>query len=338
MTATGVGVAILGSGGIAREHAAALARLPGVEVRYVVGGDLARSRGVAALAPGAVATTDLERALADPAVQGVDVCGVTPLHAPLTIRAARAGKHVHVEKPAALSMAGLHEMIAEVRARRLTLMTGQTVRFQPGVAALHRAVAAGEIGAVHLLRVGWYTGYVWAGGWRGWQLDPARSGGHPVHNGTHAFDLLVWLMRDRRPTRVFVRSFRTLSPDVPVPDSFHATVRFDDGSLALVELSYALRERGASLRRVLAVGDRGTLRHEDDGDSGLHSEAARAPSASVDGAIGAQMAHWAAVLRGETEPITTPRQMCLTLATALAAQRSLVTGRAVDVPEAADVR
>ncbi|MGH2311153.1 Gfo/Idh/MocA family protein, partial [Enterococcus faecalis] len=89
-----------------------------------------------------------------------------------TLRAGRAGKHVHVEKPVALSLADFDAMVAATRST--SLMVGQTVRFQPAVATLARSLHAGEVGRPRLVHVSWYTGYVWPGGWRGWQLDPAR--------------------------------------------------------------------------------------------------------------------------------------------------------------------
>ena len=76
----------------------------------------------------------------------------------------------------------------------------------------------------------------------------------PVHNGTHALDLVTWLI-GRRPIRVFARSFPTFAAGMPVHDSFHLTVRFEDGSLALIELAYALPQSGKMVRRIVVSGD-----------------------------------------------------------------------------------
>ena len=203
-----LGVAVIGTGRFAREHLVALAGIPDVQVTHVVGHDLDRARELAALVPGALATSDAEAAVRDTAVDAVDVCTWTPGHAPWTIAAGRAGKHVHVEKPAALSIADLDAMIAATEGHGTSLMVGQTVRFQPAIADLQRRLARGDIGDPRLLHVSWYTGHVWPEGWRGWQYDAALSGGHPVHNGTHSVDLAVWLMGSR-PVEVFTRGLRT---------------------------------------------------------------------------------------------------------------------------------
>ncbi|HEY0698674.1 MAG TPA: Gfo/Idh/MocA family oxidoreductase [Micromonospora sp.] len=326
-------VAVLGTGAIAREHVAALARIPGVRVTHVAGSDLTRAAAVAAHAPGAVASADPAAILADPAVDAVDICEATPEHARWTIAAGHAGKHVHVEKPAALTVEDFDAMVAATEGAGRSLMVGQTVRFHPAVRTLQSAVASGDIGAARLLHVSWYAGYVWPRGWRGWQHDPAQSGGHPVHNGTHALDLAVWLTA-RRPTRVFARAFPSFAADMPVPDSFHVTVRFDDDSLALLEISYALRRHGDVLRRIMVAGTTGTLFHSTENDPGLVADAARPAPSSVEDAMFHQLRHWADTVRADALPIVTNEQVRAALAAAIAAQRSLELGQPVEVPDA----
>lgn len=310
------------------DHVRALSILEGVRVISVVGSDPTRTAMVAALAPRAQVLTDPARAIADQAVDAVDICGHTADHARWTILAGAAGKHVMVEKPAALNLPDLERMIAATGAT--SLMVGQTVRFQPAVAELHRRLRAGVIGAPRLIHITWYVGHVWPGGWRSWQLDRARSGGHPVHNGTHAFDLVVWLT-GRRPVRVFSRALPTFAAEMDVPDSFHVTIRLDDGSLALVEVSYALRRPGDMLRRLVVTGSEGTLVHSTADETGLVSDSAHPPPASISGAFDQQMQHWREVISGRCRPIVTGDEIRAALAGSLAAQESLETGRPVTV-------
>ncbi len=326
-------VAIAGSGVIAGDHARALASIPGVEVAYVHGSDLERARRIAALVPGAIATDDYSRVLADPTVLAVDVCNATPAHAPFTVAAGEAGKHVHVEKPAALSLADFDRMAAATEGAGTTLMVGQTVRFQPAVAALAAAIADGAVGRPRLAHVSWYTGYVWPGGWRGWQLDRARSGGHPVHNGTHLLDVAVWLLGGV-PVRVFARSFPSFAAGMPVHDSFQLLVRFDDDSLATLEISYSLAQPRDMFRRIVVAGTGGTVAHSTDDDPVLHSAGAAVPPPSVEDAMTRQLAHWIDVVGG-AEPIVRTGQVRAALRAALGAQRSLDLGAPVDLREEA---
>lgn len=328
-------VAIIGAGGIAREHVAAYARIPGVRVSHIVDTDAARARSLAAHTETATWSTDPQSAFAAPEVDAVDICTPSETHAALAIAAAERGKAIHVEKPAALSLADYDAMVAATARHGVPLMVGQTARFQPVNSEIAQEIAAGTIGRLRVLHVTWYAGHVWAEGWRAWQLDPARSGGHPLHNGIHALDLAVWLFA-RTPTRIFARGFRTFAPEMGIPDSFHMTVRFDDGSLALLEIAYALRQRDDALRRILAIGETGSLGHSTEDDPQLYSDGVHLPSPAIEDAMYYQLRHWVATLRGEEVPIVTAAQVRHALAAALAAQESLETGRAVTIGEARD--
>lgn len=325
-------VAIIGAGAFAREHVAALSRIPEIKISRIADRDRERASSLAALVPGAGWTTDLDAALSDPAIDAVDICVATPAHAALTIAAAQYGKHIHVEKPAALSLADFDAMVEAVRQHQTTLMVGQTARFQPVHWQLHESIASGAIGRLRYLHVQWYAGYRWPQGWRAWQLDPVLSGGHPVHNGVHAIDLAVWLF-GKAPVKVFARSLQTWAASMPVPDSFHLTLKFEDGSLALLEQCYALQNKGDYLRRVLATGEQGTLRQDTGREAGLTANGVYPPSPAVEDALYRQLSHWCACLQGKEAPVVTLAQVRQTLQAALAAQQSLETGRAIALTE-----
>lgn len=168
MSVTPIGVALVGTGSFAGAHLTALEQIEGVEVRYVIGSDLERASRLASRYPGAVASTAIEDALRDPSVQAVDVCNRTSRHAVDGVAALSAGKHLHVDKPPALSLQDFDRLTQAARDSRRSLAVGMTVRFQPVVTSLRRAIVAGEIGAPRLAHITWYTGHVWPGGWRGW--------------------------------------------------------------------------------------------------------------------------------------------------------------------------
>ncbi|QWT24726.1 Gfo/Idh/MocA family oxidoreductase [Subtercola sp. PAMC28395] len=327
-------VAIVGTGAFAREHVLALNAVKGVEVAFVAGTDLGRAASIASLAPGARATTDIAAAVNDSDVDAVDVCNATPDHKRWVIAAGRAGKAVHVDKPAALTVADLDEMIAATEGAGTSLMVGQTVRFQPVIADLFASIQAGDIGDPKLLHVSWYTGHVWPNGWRGWQLDTNRSGGHPVHNGTHSIDLAVWLMNSK-PVEVFARQFATFAAEMPMPDSFQVQLRFENGALATLELCYALRQPGEFLRRVMVAGSQGSLLHSSEDDPGLHSPGHPVAPASIEGALTQQLSHWVRAAQGREPFIVTTTQARVALATAVAAQQSLERGTPIAIDHTA---
>lgn len=323
-------VAVLGSGDIAREHVRAFGRA-GARLSWAYGTDAQRAADLAAGSAGMRPTTSLTDVLRDVDTTGVVVCGRSQTHRDRTIAALDAGKHVLVEKPPAASLAEFDRMIAAAESAGRRLFVGQTVRFQPAVTAMAARAESGAIGTPRVLHLSWYVGHVWPGAWRSWQLDPASSGGHILHNGMHPIDLAVWLLRGT-PVRVFARGWCTHAPQMPTPDSFQLTVEFDNGALALIEVSYALAQRGAALRRSVLIGTEGTLRHHtDDDDVPSGPEPAAFPS--VADALVHEAQHALDVFAGRAEPLITLAQSRAALAAALAGQRSLEQGRPVEISE-----
>lgn len=119
--------------------------------------------------------------VADPAIDAVDICLPTNLHASVAIEALRAGKHVLVEKPLALTGDAAEEVVREAERQGRILMTGQVLRFLPAYAGAARLVKAGELGAI---KMAWFRRNCAKPSWGGWLMDPARSGGG-------IFDLLI---------------------------------------------------------------------------------------------------------------------------------------------------
>lgn len=326
-------VGLVGAGAIARDHIAALGQIPEARLGWVVDRHPERAQALAATVDGARWTTDLDVMLADPAIDAVDICTQPDSHAALAIAAAEAGKAIHVEKPVALALTDVDDMFAATARAGVPLMVGQTLRFQPKHLALSAAVADGEIGRVRVIHATRYAGHVWPHGWHAWQLDPARCGGHLVHNGVHTIDLAAWLMGSA-PVRVFARGMPTFSPAMPTPDSFHLTLRFACGGLAVLEWSYALRKRGDHLERIVVVGEEGTLSVASEDESRFVSDAVAPANGAVADAFNHQMRHWIAVLQGEEQLLVQPSEVRATLATALAAQQSLASGRAIAIAAA----
>lgn len=99
---------------------------------------------------------DLDDLLADDAIDLVDICLPTPLHRDATIKALRAGKHVLVEKPIALTLKDADAMIAAAQEAQRLLFVAHVLRFVPAFAQAHDLAQSGQYGAlqgVHLKRI-----------------------------------------------------------------------------------------------------------------------------------------------------------------------------------------
>ncbi len=92
--------------------------------------------------------SDPFEAVRDPNVEAVDICLPTNLHASVALAALRAGKHVLVEKPMALTGEECEELIRAAGESGRILMSAQVVRFLPAYAATATLVKSGELGPV----------------------------------------------------------------------------------------------------------------------------------------------------------------------------------------------
>jgi myo-inositol 2-dehydrogenase/D-chiro-inositol 1-dehydrogenase len=144
-------IAIFGAGRIGRIHAANLAAMPGLRLKYVCDplGDSAAQ--LAAQVGASVSTPDA--VFADPSVEVIAVASPTDTHSELILRAAAAGKHIFCEKPVDLSVARAQACADAVKVAGVACMIGFQRRFDPTFAEAEKRLARGEIGAPEMLVV-----------------------------------------------------------------------------------------------------------------------------------------------------------------------------------------
>ncbi len=255
-----LGFAIVGAGMIAHKHAAAIAQTPGVRLVAVSRSDPARCRD-AETQFGVPCETDYHALLARPDVAAVCICTPSGMHAEQAIAAARAGKHVLVEKPMALTLADADAMIAACDDAGVQLAVAFQRRTSPGFDAIPAAIAAGELGRLTLgsVTLPYYRpqSYYDSAAWRGtWALD---GGGALMNQGIHLVDLLLWFMGDVAEVQA---ASATLSHTIEVEDCVAATMRFVHGALGSVVATTAAAP--GFPHRVEVYGDRGSVQIEGD--------------------------------------------------------------------------
>lgn len=148
-----------------------------------------------------------EAMLADPKLDIVSVVTPNALHAPITIAALRAGKHVHVEKPIALNADEARAIVAAKDAAGKLVMVALNNRFSEVSQFIKRYVDDGHLGEIYHARCGWRRrrGIPGRGGWF---TTKALSGGGPVIDlGVHFFDLTLFLMGFPAPTSVSASTY-----------------------------------------------------------------------------------------------------------------------------------
>ena len=254
-TAQPVTFGIVGCGAISTQHLEAIAALDEARLGGVASASLDRARA-AGERWGVPWTTDVEELLGREDIDAISVLTPSGLHPGQAMAALRRGRHVLVEKPIALSVPDAEAVIAEARARDLTLGTVSQRRFEGPIGALHDAVAAGALGTIALiLTEGIYhrpQSYYDSAAWRG---TVALDGGVLMNQAIHMIDLVRWL---GGPVASVAGHVATRTHRMEAEDVATVSVRFADGALGeIVATTSAAGESPSELR---VIGDRGQVR------------------------------------------------------------------------------
>jgi predicted dehydrogenase len=185
---------------------------------------------------------DLDRLLADDRIGVVYIANEVDRHAPIAVAAARAGKHVLVEKPMALTAEECRAMIGAAAENGVRLAVAYYVRFFEKSEVMRRLIAEGAIGQVvraTVTQIGYVNPDPVAP--KAWRVS-GRGGGNMLADvGSHRIDLLTYWLG--RPERVAGLTDR-LSLPYAAPDTETALVRFANGVHVTV-LASANVPRGA---------------------------------------------------------------------------------------------
>ncbi len=246
-----VRVAIVGTGGMANRHAELYRQIPGVEL--VAGCDVDPARAEAFCAkhgiPAAGAYTDFARLLEDCPCDAVS--NVTPdaFHAPLSIQALQAGKHVLCEKPLGLDHAETRRMVAAAEQAGTVAMVNFSYRDWPAIQEIATRVRSGEIGELRHVEASylqtWLTSPIW-GDWRTspgwlWRLSQKHgSKGVLGDVGVHIVDFATFPAGPIRSVFCQLKAFSKAPGDqigqypLDANDSAVLNVEFANGALGVL--------------------------------------------------------------------------------------------------------
>lgn len=98
-------------------------------------------------------TKDYKKILNDPEIDAVLICSSTNTHADISLEAIAAGKHVFCEKPVSQDIAKIREVMGKLKGTKLKYQVGFNRRFDHNFEAVRAAVANGDVGDVHIVRI-----------------------------------------------------------------------------------------------------------------------------------------------------------------------------------------
>jgi predicted dehydrogenase len=207
--------------------------------------------------------TKLDAMLADSNVDVVTIATPSGAHMEPAVAAARAGKHVIVEKPLEITLKKCDRVIEECDKAGVKLAAIFPSRFHDSSVKLKRAIDGGRFGKLTIgdAYVKWFRtqAYYDSGAWRGtWALD---GGGALMNQAIHSVDLLTWLMG---PVVEIQANTATLAHErIEVEDAAVATLKFANGALGILEATTAAYP--GYLKRIEIHGSEGSavLEEED---------------------------------------------------------------------------
>lgn len=184
--------AVIGAGFIGLDHVKAYKSWPDAEVVAVAetnavrADELARTFGIRAYG-------DYESLLASEDVQAVSICVPTGLHLPVALAAAKAGKHILLEKPMARTVSECDAIREACQSSGVKLMLGFTHRFHSELRLAKRMIAEGQLGQVLLASDLFSFGEEKP--WPDWYYSrELGGGGEMMHDAVHCVDRLAWLI------------------------------------------------------------------------------------------------------------------------------------------------
>jgi len=182
---------------------------------------------------------DLADAITDPEVDAVYVATPVYLHAPQTIAALRAGKHVLCEKPVAMNFEQACSMTRAARETGKTLGIAYYRRMYPKLHRARELLTQGVIGRPALAEINCHDWFQDEDGRRSWLLDPQKSGGGPLFDiASHRVDVLNFLFG--KPVRV-CGHLSNLVHTSAVEDSATVLIDYENGVRGVVDVRWHSR-------------------------------------------------------------------------------------------------
>jgi len=234
-------LAIIGTGGMAGHHAKVFAKVPGCKV--VAGCDVDGAKVKAFCATHAIAKpyTDVDLMLKECEIDAV--VNVTPdrFHAPLSIKAIKAGKHVLCEKPLALNYAEAMTMVEAAKKRGVINMINFSYRNAAVIHQAHKLIAAGKLGEIVHIDASYLQSWLAQDAWGDWRTPPWAwrlskkhgSAGVLGDIGIHLVDFATYAVGDIKAVNAHLKVFNRIKGDK------HGEYDLDANDTALMQVEFA---------------------------------------------------------------------------------------------------
>ncbi len=235
-----IGLAIVGGGRVGLFRGEVAARHPQVDFIGLAETKLDRAKAVSTAIGADFVTADYRELFARPEVTAAIIATDEHLHVGPILAAVERGLALLIEKPLATELSESERVLAAIEKSGVDAVVGYTQRFRRRWLAAKEKVRTGALGDVTLVTSRAFMNRLVAlDNYR--RTDDARSISPMVISGTHALDIVMWLMEAKRPVEVYARSIdKALGPLCDGIDATAGMITFEDGSLYHASISWAL--------------------------------------------------------------------------------------------------
>lgn len=211
---------LVGCGSLGRLHTECVSKLPGLKITTFCDVAEGKARELCEEFDGKHYTTDAEEIFSDPEISAVYICTHHDTHADFSIRAARAGKHVFVEKPLALTISECEEIAKAVEEYDIKLFSAFKMRYYELILKAKELIPEPVMVVMQMMDGVWGPNI--------WANDPIKGGGNVLSQGCHSCDILRFVA-GADPIHVFASGKNYYQP-TGVVDNMCAVFNFENGA------------------------------------------------------------------------------------------------------------
>jgi myo-inositol 2-dehydrogenase/D-chiro-inositol 1-dehydrogenase len=253
-----IGLAIVGAGRVGLFRGEVAARHPMVDFIGIADLKEDRLELVQAKTQADFATTDFRELLKRPEITAAIISTDEHLHVEPILAACERGISLLIEKPLATELAASQRVLDEIKKSKIDAVVGYTQRFRRRWLAAKEKVRTGSLGDVTMVTSRAFMNRLVA-------LDNYKRTSDPskispmVISGTHALDVVMWMMEAKKPVEVYARSVdKALGPICKGIDATAGMITFEDGAIYHASISWALPVVWPGAVYSLEVGINGT--------------------------------------------------------------------------------
>lgn len=320
--------ALVGASTIAAQYViGAIRAQEGCDVTRVVSGSATRCREYAREHGIAASGTDLDAALADPAIDAVYISSTNEKHFPQAMAAIAAGKHVLCEKPLAMTLDDACNMVSVAEKAGVTFATNHHLRCSGSHRTMRDLVSSGRIGRVLSMRI--FHAVHLPAHLQGWRINDASAGGGVIPDITvHDADVARFILGEDPQTVVAQMTASGMGEGVE--DSAMSVWTMPSGAMVMSHESFTHPFAGSGLEVHGTEGSifaRGVMTQEPAGEIALVTAAGREDVSFPDHGLYVQgLSDFVRACRGEGSPAATGWDGVKSLAVALAVREAARTG------------